>query len=239
MTGIQTTQDEDVEYEDDIHLIIEYKTGDEWGALKTPRANRYILHHDKNNPMIKSLELLNSTIKDFDPRLFVVSGLQMMDNYPYADYAVRLERLMGVKSQMTQHSNLVHFEMASFVEIELLDLLLKNIIPYADSLGMNEQELDNILQVLEMGKISLSADSNPRVATALDQMRNVFKILNNNYFHSSLTDRKHRMLTRIHVHTLAYQAFMVVRNTEWKNTKHAAAKVCLNKRSLIKMLKHL
>ena len=226
MTGIQTTQEEDVEYEDDIHLIIEYKTGDEWGALKTPRANRYILHHDRNNPMIKSLELLNSTIKDFNPRLFVVSGLQMMDNYPYADPAVRLERLMGVKSQMTQHANLIHFEMASFVEIELLDLLLKNIIPYSDSLGMNEQELDNILQVLEMGKISLSADSNPRVATALDQMRNVFKILNNNYFHSSLTDRKHRMLTRIHVHTLAYQAFMVVRNTEWKNTKHAAAKVC-------------
>jgi ADP-dependent glucokinase len=33
----------------------------------------------------------------------------------------------------------VHFEMASFAEAQLLYQLTQYIIPYADSLGMNEQ----------------------------------------------------------------------------------------------------
>jgi ADP-dependent glucokinase len=36
-------------------------------------------------------------------------------------------------------STRVHFEMASFVEAELLHQLTQYITPYADSLGMNEQ----------------------------------------------------------------------------------------------------
>jgi len=42
-------------------------------------------------------------------------------------------------------STLVHFEMASFTEEALLHELLDRIVPLADSLGMNEQELPNLL----------------------------------------------------------------------------------------------
>jgi ADP-dependent glucokinase len=161
---------------DDIHLILEYQTGDTWGDYTAPRANRYILHNDQHNPNINSLEEFNNSLFQFEPRLFVVSGLQMLDNFPFKDPKEREQRLLRVRDQMSSvgKSTLIHFEMASFVEIELLNFLLKNIIPYSDSLGMNEQELDNLEQVLDTGEISLVADSNPRVATSLDQMRAIF-----------------------------------------------------------------
>ncbi|XP_055625400.1 ADP-dependent glucokinase [Toxorhynchites rutilus septentrionalis] len=214
--------------DDDIHLILEYKTGDEWGTLKSPRANRYILHNDHNNPFINSLEEFELALPEFNPHLFVVSGLQMMDNYVYQP-GVRESRIEKVRAQMQSQPSdtLVHFEMASFVELELFQLLLKDVIPYSDSLGMNEQELDNLQQVLETGKISLVADCNPRVALSLDQLRAVIRILNNDYYMKRDADPNRRMLSRIHLHTLAYQAIVTAKGTSWNNTKNAAAKASL------------
>lgn len=139
--GIEVIEFEPTEdFIDDIHLILEYKTGDKFGEHQAPRANRYIIHSDANNPMIRSLEPLN--VNDFKPKLFVVAGLQMLDNFPFKPLSVRSERMTSVKNQMTNvdRSTLIHFEMASFVEIELINELLVNVIPFADSLGMNEQE---------------------------------------------------------------------------------------------------
>ncbi|XP_062544074.1 ADP-dependent glucokinase [Armigeres subalbatus] len=214
--------------DDDIHLILEYKTGDEWGTLRSPRANRYILHNDHHNPFISSLEEFEQALPGFSPHLFVVSGLQMMDNYFY-EKGVREARIERVRNQMKAQSQdtLIHFEMASFVELELLQLLLKDVMPYSDSIGMNEQELDNLRQVLESGKISLVADSNPRVALSLDQARAVFIMLNKDYFKHRSSDPERRMISRIHLHTLAYQAILVVKDSKWKHTKNAAAKASL------------
>jgi len=54
---------------------------------------------------------------------------------------LREERLLKIKDQMAVQSpnTRVHFEMASFAEAELLYQLTQHVIPYADSLGMNEQ----------------------------------------------------------------------------------------------------
>ena len=47
--------------------------------------HRFIIHNDKQNPTVSSLEDLDETLKHIEhpPNLFVVSGLQMMDNYPF------------------------------------------------------------------------------------------------------------------------------------------------------------
>lgn len=80
--GIKTVGG-DLSGKDDIHLILEYKADAKWGPYTTPRANRYILHHDMNNPMVSSLELLDEHLHDFDANLLVVSGIQMMDSHPF------------------------------------------------------------------------------------------------------------------------------------------------------------
>lgn len=216
--------------EDDIHLILEYKAGETWGPFTAPRANRYILHNDQNNPHLNSLEHLETAILDYKPDLFIISGIQMMDSYKF-EPDVRVARLLKVNQQISAlpSQTLIHFEMASYVEMELLQQLRKYILPYVDSLGMNEQELDNLAQVLEHGRTTMASDSNPRVATTLDQMRKLFTILAKDYYQNStrIDKTKRRMVSRIHLHTLAYQALLTVKDSKWKNTKLGAAKAAL------------
>ncbi|PSN36343.1 ADP-dependent glucokinase [Blattella germanica] len=209
---------------DDIHLILEYKAGEQWGIYNSPRANRFIVHNDNNNPLVSSLEEFDKLLKNFSPNLFVVSGLQMMDNYPFPE-GVREKKLASIQEQMKAQASKtrIHFEMASFAEIEMLQLLTDYVIPYADSLGMNEQELTNLYNMMEYGNISIVSDSNPRVAAVLDQMRDIFHLMS-----ESKTDLPgSRQLTRLHVHTLAYQAILTVKNSPWKNSRAAAAKASL------------
>lgn len=132
---------------------------------------------------------------------------------------------MNVKRQMIERpsSTKLHFEMASFAEDKLLFELCDLVVPYADSLGMNEQEIANLYNAMYYGNISLVANSTPRVATVLDQMRTLFKLIR--LRGRSIADA--RELTRIHVHTLAYQAIFTVKGSIWKNTMAAAAKASL------------
>uniref|UniRef100_A0A1B6MRT9 Carbohydrate kinase PfkB domain-containing protein n=1 Tax=Graphocephala atropunctata TaxID=36148 RepID=A0A1B6MRT9_9HEMI len=209
---------------DDVHLILEYKAGDSWGPYTAPRANRFIIHNDNNNAVISSLEEFQQALETFNANLLVISGLQMMDNYPF-EKDERRNRLLGVRRQMITQSpqTRIHFEMASYSEIMLLEQLVDLIIPHSDSLGMNEQELANLVSLYQFGNVSFVSDSNPRVATVLDQMRQLLRLIET----SSKVRPGSRKLTRIHVHTLAYQAILTVDSTLWPHSDIAAAKASL------------
>ena len=58
-----------------------------------------------------------------------------------------------------------------------------------------------------------------------DQMREIFKLLGKPG--DDDLARGIRPLTRLHVHTLAYQAILVRKGSAWKNTRIAAAKASL------------
>ncbi|XP_067941684.1 ADP-dependent glucokinase-like [Watersipora subatra] len=205
---------------DDVHIIFEYDKRERWGNLTAPRANRLIIHNDQFNPMLNMLEEFAIELKKFHPKLFVLGGLQMMDNFPFAD-GVRENRLNALEKFLKDMapSTLTHFEMASFTEESLLKGLIAKVLPYAESLGMNEQELPNLLAVLNNKPAQLVADSNPRVATTLDEIRELF----------TAVDKLggSRKLTRVHVHTLAYQAIVTVKGSKWTNTMSATAKASL------------
>ncbi len=216
VTGPQVSQD-------DIHLILEYQRNQVWSGLQAPRANRFIIHSDRNNPTLSSIESFQEPLANFRPDLLVISGLQMMDNYPFAP-GQRQARLLKVQEQMASNPR-THFELASFVDESLFKDLTQSIIPYADSLGMNEQELPNLRSMLLYGNISVVSDSNPRTAVTLDQMRDVYRVLSSES--NSQSSKKRRPLTRLHLHTLAYQAILVAQGSAWKNTRVAAAKASL------------
>ena len=155
----------------------------------SPRANRFIVHSDVNNPTVSSLEAFDDLLSDFRPNLFLVSGLQMMDNFPFkeGERMARLKKIQGQMGAQDFEKTRIHFEMASFVDESLLKgMLLRpfykfiqslmslyftelttEVIPYADSLGMNEQELPNLYSMLKFGNITLASDSNPRIAVVL------------------------------------------------------------------------
>ena len=117
----------------------------------------------------------------------------------------------------SSRSALTHFELASFVDEDLLSDLLKRVLPYSHSIGMNEQELPNLLSFVKYNNITMIADTYPRVASVLDQMREVYQVLH----------KSHQRVSRLHVHTLAFQAIMTKKGSSWKNTKSAAAHASL------------
>ncbi|CAG2230494.1 ADP-dependent glucokinase-like [Mytilus edulis] len=213
----------DVLEEDDIHLILEYKTGDKWGKFTSPRANRFIVHSDNSNPLLETVDDLEKEILKFDPSVLVVGGLQMMDNFPFQEGQMesRLGKLRSLLATLPRKIN-THFEMASFSDPALLQKIISTVVEYSDSLGMNEQELPNLVSILQYGNVSLLSDAHPRVASVLDQMRQVYKLLKN----TKEVDGK-RKLTRLHVHTLAYQAILTTKGSPWKNTMSATAKASL------------
>ncbi|XP_071344326.1 ADP-dependent glucokinase [Trachinotus anak] len=223
--------------EPDIHLILEYPSGASWGHYTSRRANRYIIHSDDHNPYLSSMEEFAEKLEDFQPDLLVVGGLQMMDNFPFqsGERDALFSRLADLLSSSSPQIG-VHFEMASFVEESIMEDLLHYVIPHADSLGMNEQELPNLLSLLKGSNITVLSDPNPRVATVLDQMREVYRILNQRYKDTNddsaendtnSAKAKGKPLTRLHVHTLAFQAMIVTRGSQWKNTMSATAKASL------------
>lgn len=205
--------------DDDIHLILEYKVNDKWGKYVVQRANRFIVHSDHLNPYLSSLESFSKHIKEKQPRLIIVSALQMLDNFPYKE-GVREKRMNALRKVLenTPETSLIHFEMASFGEVKMMESLMENVIPFADSLGMNEQELPNILSMVKYGEIIQVADSNPRTAVTLDQIREVFDFYKRN---------SKRGLSRIHLHTLSYQIMLIKKGSPWKNSKAGAAKASL------------
>ena len=111
--------------------------------------------------------------------------------------------------------------MASFAEEACLQDIINNVVRYSDSLGMNEQELPNLHSVLTNGSVTLISDPYPRIATTLDHMRAVYGLLQETSEHGQ------RPLSRLHVHTLAYQAIMTTKGSTWKHSMSAAAKSSL------------
>ncbi|KAM3186710.1 hypothetical protein ACTXT7_003788 [Hymenolepis weldensis] len=188
----------------------------------------YILIRDEENPRLSSLwpDLLSSWLKHGNrgdggvkdtstsyPDLFVLGGLQTMDNALISPdiRGERLETLKHFLAVKLPRATLVHFEMASFVETAFVSNLTRTILPYVDSIGLNEQELPNLLSLLMEGRVASQASvSTPRAAVMLDGMREIW---------NAMTDSSQlpkvgiglRRLSRLHLHTLGYQIIMVRR----------------------------
>lgn len=206
---------------DDVHICIEYPAGERWGNYVAPRANRLIIHSDLFNPSLKSVDNFIDRLesaKNLD--LLVIGGLQMMDNIPIPIETRReqMRRLSGLLSRLAPDSPKIHMELASFTEEALLDSIKDLIIPHVHSLGMNEQELPTLLKYLSQGGVNIRSESYPRVATTLDQMRQLYQLL-----HKPTRGR----LSRIHAHTLAFQAIMTKVDSGWRNSLTSAVKAAL------------
>ena len=213
-------------YQEDIHLILEYGTNTTWGDYTTPRANRFIIHRDQHNPRMLALDGFMKFVQQEAPRLIVISGLQMLDNFPFeaGELEFQMQRL-GEFLQVTNRDSLIHFEMASFSDSHLLQLIKQHVLPYVDSLGMNEQELCNLVSVLDRNEVTLITDHSPTVEDVLGRVRQLYELTGHK------TDKQlsigERDVTRIHVHSITFQLVLVRLGSAWKKPRVAAAKASL------------
>lgn len=207
---------------DDYHLLMEFDRDQTWGRYMSARANRFIIHNDFSNMMLASMDSFVEALHTFKPSLVIIGGLQMLDNFVF-DPKLRTEKIKRISKLLSSlpMSTKIHFEMASFTEESFLAELMEHVIPYADSVGMNEQELADLCSMYEHGNVTVASDPFPRVASVLDKMRTLYGYL------GGKRDGMGRPLTRIHVHTLAYQAIYITKHSNWQNINNAVAKASL------------
>ena len=171
----------------------------------------YQLFNENSNFDVHIIRQLDTLVLEYDLLFVYIVGVK----------TERLNKLEDFLSK-TDRATKTHFELASFSDEILMKEIIEKVVHYSDSLGMNEQELPNLVSILTTGQIELISDSKPRIATVLDQMRTVYNLLK-----VTKEVKSRRKLTRLHVHTLAYQAILTTKGSNWKNTMSAAAKASL------------
>lgn len=153
-----------------------------------------------------------------------------MDNYHFAA-GERERRLIKLRQLIIDQKPLtkIHFELANFEELNFFKQLLQFTIPYVDSIGLNDQELHRFDTFLKQNRIFQHQNKRPkqRIAITLDQMRSVYRQLRQRDARNLASNSQSRSISRIHVHSKAFQAILVSHNSSWRNTPNAAAKSAL------------
>jgi ADP-dependent phosphofructokinase/glucokinase len=135
-----------------IHWILEFDKGAEikiGGLTHTcPKSNRFIATYDPLNFVLHIDRGFNAAMKDASRPLDVVllSGYQMLDE---AKIARVDESWAEVAAWKAAHPGcIVHFEFASTQDTAVRRALAERLAPKADSVGCNEQEEIQILEVI-------------------------------------------------------------------------------------------
>lgn len=201
---------------DQVHLILEYQTGERWGPLRAPQANRFIFSHDEDNALMAFTESLVQSLDHFDPDLMVLSGFHMMEGLqPEA----RDRRLDQVGALLSELSVPVHLELASMTDPGFMTRIVHKVFPYVSSLGLNEQELLFLSRAVGGPHSDLSwtevGVASPRAVTvATDVLRWILQ-----QFGAVTGDSR---LSRVHFHALPFHVVAVVTG-RWGNQAESAA----------------
>ncbi|XP_026119665.1 ADP-dependent glucokinase-like isoform X1 [Carassius auratus] len=202
---------------DEFHLILEYKSGEQWGSSRAPQASRFILSHDVSNGEMSTLETFVASLDEFQPDLVVLSGLHMMEGMGRDLWEERLKEAVVAISDVRNEVP-IHLELASMTDRDYMNLILQEqVLPIVNSIGLNEQELLFLTQSGGGPHADLTSwDGIPDVGRVSDILLWVLEQ------QGRVDPESEADLTRIHFHTLAYHILATV-DGHWGNQEAAVA----------------
>ncbi|XP_051547778.1 ADP-dependent glucokinase-like isoform X1 [Myxocyprinus asiaticus] len=208
---------ESLQETDEYHLILEYKSGEQWGSSRAPQANRFILSHDMSNGEMSALEIFVASLEDFRPDLVVLSGLHMMEGMGRDLWETRLKEAVVAISDVRNEVP-IHLELASMTDRDYMNRILQQqVMPIVNSIGLNEQELLFLAQSGGGPHGDLASwNGIPDVGRVSDIILWVLEQ------HGRADPESKADLTRIHFHTLAYHILATV-DGHWGNQVAAVA----------------
>ena len=65
---------------DEVHLILEYGSNQEWNELKSPQSNRFIVSHDIYNSKMEMLDLFFNLTNLYDPNVIILAGFHLIES---------------------------------------------------------------------------------------------------------------------------------------------------------------
>lgn len=196
--------------QDEIHLILEYARGEQWGTVTAKCANRIIFSHDVSNSELSTLEEFEKHLLQFNPDLVILSGTHLLDRYDQQFYEQRVKQIAKTLQTVSKHVP-IHLELASTSNVKFCELLTRMLLPLVDSVGLNEQELQFIAQSTNAYKPrdGVSTFRAPEIGYLADLM------------YWMLTTYSGR-LSRVHMHSLTYHIIGVASN-RWENSASSVA----------------
>ena len=202
---------------EEVHIIMEYSKGEDWGEARATCANRVIISHDKENSGLTSLEIFDSSLVSFKPNLVIFTGAHMLDGQPREEWTRRITDITKVLEKLPRTVQ-IHFELATIGNLQFMKHLADEVLPYVDSLGLNEQELVSIAKSREANFDFEAIGAKPSIPDACD-------ILNWLFDTYSPLNRNDSRLTRVHFHSLTYHVIVTAKDTldgtAWRNGLNA------------------
>ncbi len=140
-----------------VHWILEFQKGDTIqigeNTFTCPKANRFIATYDPHNFNLHIDEAFDKAVQDHLVPLdyCLLAGYHMLQAR-LADGSTAAARISESRAIVdrwrAQHPAMqVHFEFASTADVAVRRELLSQMAPWADSIGLNEQELIDLLEI--------------------------------------------------------------------------------------------
>ena len=132
-----------------IHWIIEFDKGDEimidGQKFVCPKSNRFIATYDPLNLNLVMDQAFIEKMKNQKMNYVVLSGYHALTEENNGVELVK--KSMPIIQKWKQNGDIVHLEIASTQDIAVRKAILHEIAPYVDSIGINEREAIDILEV--------------------------------------------------------------------------------------------
>lgn len=168
-----------------IHWIIEFDKGDTITigneTYTCPKANRFIATYDPLNFKLHIDDNFNKRMgqTDVNPEYIILSGYQMLheslaDGTKGAD-KIELSKKMIAEWRTSCPNNLLHLEVASTQDKVVRKHLIDSLVQDVDSLGFNERELIDILEVIGEEKLAEECDKNTNASNLFKGMLKVYE----------------------------------------------------------------
>lgn len=136
-----------------IHWIIEFDAKDkiliEGKEFVCPKANRFIATYDPDNMLLKKdngfLQSIDKTGFDY----MILSGYHNLSSKNNGLEKIRESVALIKKWKKNNTQAFIHLELASTQDIEIRREIIEQVAPLADSVGLNEREALDALEVID------------------------------------------------------------------------------------------
>lgn len=171
-----------------IHWIIEFNAGDiltiDGKIFTCPKANRFIATYDPLNFQLHIDDVFarKMALNEINNDYIILSGYQILAN-TLEDGSPGITRVDESKKIIDNWCNtsshpILHLEVASTQDKTIRKYLLDNIAKNIDSVGFNERELIDILEVIDAHELARQCDEKTNSVNLFKGMLRIFSYLN-------------------------------------------------------------
>jgi ADP-dependent phosphofructokinase/glucokinase len=145
-----------------VHWIIEFDIGDKLNIggkeFVCPKSNRFIATYDPANMQLKKDEGFLQSLDKTGFDCMILSGYHNLTSADLGEERVK-ETVPLIKKWKAQNPQaIIHLELASTQDIKVRKAIADNIAPLSDSIGLNEREALDMLEIADAKEFALIKD---------------------------------------------------------------------------------